>query len=93
MPNPTAPNAVIAPFWDQQVEEYRIGFSLRGQDTVVHGVVWPLLGAEDEAADVPAEIEAVLRECGVGDVRFLDHRFPLEYCDDCGAATRYDCGG
>lgn len=82
-----APNlvAVIAPFWDQQVEEYRIGFSLRGQDTVVHGVVWPLLGAEDEAADVPAEIEAVLRECGVGDVRFLDHRFPLEYCDDCGA--------
>ena len=82
-----APNlvAVIAPFWDQQVEEYRIGFSLRGQTTVVHGVVWPLLGAEDEVADVPAQIEAVLRECGVGDIRFLDHRFPLEYCDDCGA--------
>ncbi|MBR0564929.1 DUF2863 family protein [Azoarcus sp. L1K30] len=77
--------AVIAPFWDQQIEEYRIGFTLRGREDVVHGVVWPLLGTEDEAMDVPAAIEAVLRECGVGDVRVLDHRFPLEYCEDCGA--------
>ncbi|MDR1854326.1 MAG: DUF2863 family protein [Azoarcus sp.] len=77
--------AVIAPFWDEQIEEYRIGFTLDDDDEVVHGVVWPLLGAEDDAIDVPAEIEAVLRECGVGIVKVLDHRFPLEYCDDCGA--------
>jgi uncharacterized protein YuzB (UPF0349 family) len=27
----------------------------------------------------------VLREAGVKDVIFLDHHFPLEFCDDCGA--------
>lgn len=77
--------AIIAAFWDEQIEEYRIGFTLPNNDNVVHGVVWPLLGMEDEAGDVPAEIEAVLRECGVGVVKMLEHRFPLEYCDDCGA--------
>ncbi len=77
--------AVIAPFRDEEIEEYRIGFTMHGREDVLHGVVWPLLGAEDETIDVPAEIEAVLRECGVGEVRYLDHRFPLEYCEDCGA--------
>ena len=77
--------AVIAPFHDRELEEYRIGFSVRDREQVVHGVVWPLLGAEDEHTDIPAEIEAVLRDCGVTDIVFLDHRFPLEYCDDCGA--------
>ncbi len=77
--------AVIAPFWNRALEEYRVGLSLRGQDQVVLGVVWPLLGAEDEGADYPAQIEAVLRECGVNDIIVLDHEFPLEYCDDCGA--------
>ncbi|PTD98172.1 DUF2863 family protein [Pseudothauera lacus] len=76
--------AVIAPFHDQHLEEYRIGFTRQGQDQVVHGVVWPLLGAEDETTDCVAQIEGVLRECGVNEVIFLDHRFPLEYCDDCG---------
>lgn len=77
--------AVIAPFGDNLIEEYRIGFSLGARDEVVHGVVWPLLGSEDDSVDVPGEIDSMLRECGVGNVRFLDHRFPLEYCDDCGA--------
>ena len=77
--------AVIAPFWERTLEEYRIGFTVRGQDAVVHGVVWPLLGAEDENTDCAAQIETVLRESGVNDVVFLDHQFPMEYCDDCGA--------
>lgn len=77
--------AVIAPFWERQLEEYRIGFTVRGEDQVVHGVVWPLLGAEDDTSDSPAQIEALLRECGVADIVNLDHHFPLEYCDDCGA--------
>ncbi|MDR3088005.1 MAG: DUF2863 family protein, partial [Azoarcus sp.] len=77
--------AVIAPFWGDQIEEYRVGFTLSGEDNVVHGVVWPLLGFEDDAADVATEIEGVLRECGVGEVKILEHRFPLEYCEDCGA--------
>ncbi len=79
--------AVIAPFQDQDsdVGEYRVGFTQHGQDEVVHGVVWPLLGAEDEEADGPAQIEEVLRDCGVADIVNLEHRFPFEYCDDCGA--------
>lgn len=77
--------AVIAPFWERNLDEYRIGFTVRGQDAVVHGVVWPLLGAEDETTDCPAQIEAVLRESGVNDIVILDHQFPMEYCDDCGA--------
>jgi len=81
----TSLRAVIAPFSDNQVEEYRIGFTLSGRDEVVHGVVWPLLGDEGDAVDTPSEIETVLRECGVTDVLIHEHRFPLEYCDDCGA--------
>ncbi|HNQ75108.1 MAG TPA: DUF2863 family protein, partial [Pseudothauera hydrothermalis] len=77
--------AVIAPFYDQTLEEFRIGFTVQGSERVVHGVVWPLLGAEDENTDSAAQIEAVLRECGVTDIVNLDHRFPLEYCEDCGA--------
>jgi hypothetical protein len=77
--------AVIAPFFDRQLEEYRVGFTRGDANDVIHGVVWPLLDGEDEAAEAPAQIEAVLREAGVGEVLALDHRFPLEYCDDCGA--------
>ena len=77
--------AVIAPFWDRELEEYRIGFTTHDSDQVLHGVVWPLLGAEDEEADGTSQIEAVLRESGINDVLHLEHHFPLEYCDDCGA--------
>lgn len=76
--------AVVAPFWDRELEEYRIGFTLHGSEQVVHGVVWPLLGDETEASDCVAQIEAVLRESGVTDIVNLEHHFPLEYCDDCG---------
>jgi len=77
--------AVVAPFFERQVEEYRIGFTQRGQNDVVHGVVWPLLGAEDESSETLAEIETTLRACGIADIQILDNEFPMEYCDDCGA--------
>lgn len=77
--------AVVAPYYDRQLEEYRIGFTLGDAAEVVHGVVWPLLENEDEAAELPGQIESVLREAGLREVLVLDHRFPLEYCDDCGA--------
>ncbi len=77
--------AVLAPYHDRQLEEFRIGFTLSESSDVIHGVVWPLLEAEDEAADMPAQIEAVLREAGVRELVVLDQRFPIEYCDDCGA--------
>lgn len=77
--------AVVAPFHDHQLEEYRIGFTLRGASEVLHGVVWPLLDQEDEHHDIPGQIESTLREAGLSAVLLLDQRFPLEFCDDCGA--------
>jgi hypothetical protein len=77
--------AIVAPFYERQIEEYRIAFTQKDSDDVVHGVVWPLLGAEDEGSEVSQQIETALRECGVTDILQLDARFPLEYCDDCGA--------
>jgi len=77
--------AVVAPYYDRQLEEFRVGFTAGESADVIHGVVWPLLENEDEAAELPGQIEAVLHEAGVREVLVLDHRFPLEYCDDCGA--------
>lgn len=77
--------AIVAPFYDRQIEEYRIGFTTSTNKTVVHGVVWPLLGPEDDSGDVPAQIENALKDSGISRIEHLDNRFPLEFCDDCGA--------
>lgn len=76
---------VVGPCYDRRLEEYRVSFGPRDKDDIYHGVVWPLLGTEDEATEAASEIETVLRECGVKEVLFLDHHFPLEFCDDCSA--------
>ncbi|KPC50500.1 DUF2863 family protein [Amantichitinum ursilacus] len=77
--------AVIGPFQGKRLEEYRVGFLRRGEDKVLHGVVWPLLDGEDEHTDCVAEIEAVLKEIGIVDIMVHEHDFPLDYCDDCGS--------
>lgn len=77
--------AVAAPYYDRWLEEWRVGFGMAGNDQVVHGVTWPLLGDDDEHSDIGGEIEALLKDAGVGELRILDTRMPLEYCDDCGA--------
>jgi hypothetical protein len=83
---PEEMRAVIAPCYDQHLEEYRIGIAPRDRDNVAYqGVVWALLGAEDEHTDIVPQIDAVLRECGVKDIVALDHHMPMEFCDDCGA--------
>lgn len=81
---PSALRAVAAPFYDRRLEEWRVSFALQTGD-VVHGVVWPLLGAEDETTDSAGEIEQTLKAAGVGGVLVLQQRFVLEYCEDCGA--------
>lgn len=83
---PEETRAVIAPCYDKRLEEYRIGLAPRDHDNIAfHGVAWALLGEEDEHTDILSQIEAVLRECGLKDIVSLDHRMPLEFCDDCGA--------
>ena len=76
---------VVAPYYDQQLEEFRIGFLLKASGELAYGAVWPLIDGENENSDSASQIETVLREIGVSEVIVLDHRLPLEYCDDCGA--------
>jgi hypothetical protein len=76
-------SAVIAPYYDQHLEEYRIGFTWGDRSDVVHGVVWPMLGADDDK-DAVGVIETLLRESGITSVTVHDHRMPLEFCDECG---------
>lgn len=77
--------AVIAPFYDQWLEEYRISFTLKDRDEVLYGIVWALVGDEDENSDTVTQIETTLRECGIAHTTVLDNRFLLEYCEECGA--------
>lgn len=79
--------ATIAAFEDKRAAaepELRVGVSQTGNDdAVIEGVVWPLLGDDEERA--VDEIETALRALEIKRVTTHAQRFPLEYCDDCGA--------
>jgi hypothetical protein len=81
----SALKVVLAPFQEHDLMEFRVSFAIDESGEVAHGVVWPLLEGETDAAAAAAEIEAVLREAGVGEILTLEQTFPFEYCDDCGA--------
>lgn len=83
--SPESLRAMVGAFYDKRLEEYRIGFGPRDGDAVFHGVIWPLLGNEDENTDVVTEVENLLREAGVKEVIVHEQQFPFEFCDDCGA--------
>lgn len=83
--SPNRLRAVIAPFYDQWLEEYRVSFTLKDRDDVLYGIVWALVGDEDENSDTVTQIETTLRECGVAHTTLLENRFLLEYCEECGA--------
>jgi hypothetical protein len=101
--------AVIAGFGEEstdgQIDEYRIGFTMRQSSEVVYGIVWPLYGQEDESgtpmeggvAAVPVtpinEITAHLNEAGVAHIKRINERYVAEYCDDCGAPLFADPTG
>ncbi|HEX4859313.1 MAG TPA: DUF2863 family protein, partial [Usitatibacteraceae bacterium] len=79
--------AIISGVGGERVDEYRVAFTVRGKDDVVHGTVWPLYGREDDEAEPSpgTEIEAVLQECKVGEIVKLPGLFQPEFCEDCGA--------
>ncbi len=81
---PSSLQATVAAFEDKRVEEMRIGIGRIGNDdAVIEGVVWPLLGDDEDKA--LEEIDAALRALGISRTTSHSHRFPMEYCDDCGA--------
>jgi hypothetical protein len=64
--------------------EIRIGISpASDEDSVIEGVVWPLLGDDEEQGT--EDIEKAIRALGIARIVAHPQRFPLEYCDDCGA--------
>lgn len=102
--------AVIAGFGEEttdgQIDEYRVGFTLRQQSEVVYGIVWPLYGQEDEDGTpmegpvaggqqlTPVnEIIQHLNEAGIAHVKRINERYVAEYCDDCGAPLFADPTG
>ncbi|MGJ7914112.1 DUF2863 family protein [Massilia sp. LXY-6] len=102
--------AVIAGFGeevnDSQVDEYRVGFTLRQSPDVVYGIVWPLYGQEDEEGTPmegpvhggrpPAPIDEIvkhLNEMGIAHVKRIAEHYVAEYCDDCGAPLFADPSG
>ena len=102
--------AVVAGFGDEvsdaQVDEYRVGFTLRQSTDVVYGIVWPLYGQEDEEGtpmEGPThggrplapidEIVKHLNEVGITHVKRISERYVAEYCDDCGAPLFADPSG
>ncbi len=90
---PRALRAVIAGCGEHQVEEFRIGFTQKNENDVIYGCLWPLYGREEEIVE-PAEVAqpsteeqiiAVLKDCGVQDIRKLPGLLTPEFCEDCGA--------
>jgi len=76
--------AAFAPFYENELVEYRIGLTVGREDEVYHGVTWPIL-SEDDAETAPEQIREVLTQAGISQIFEHEHRFPLEFCDDCGA--------
>lgn len=78
-----------------RTDEYRIGFMLPEEPEVVYGVVWPLLGEEDDNTPIPSgpmagktqleTIVTLLQTTGIQKIRQHRERFAMEFCDDCGA--------
>jgi hypothetical protein len=103
--------AVIAGFGEEttdgQIDEYRVGFTLRQSPDVVYGIVWPLYGQEDEegtpmegpmmAGPAPVapinEITTHLNAAGIAHIKRINELYVAEYCDDCGAPLFADPTG
>ncbi|MFP3741048.1 DUF2863 family protein, partial [Burkholderia sp. SIMBA_019] len=47
--------AVVAGFGERRIDEYRVGFTRRGSNEVIYGVVWPLYGRENGEAGIDEE--------------------------------------
>jgi len=84
---PSSLSAAAGLFEDPQGNagaEVRIGIAkANDDDAVIEGVVWPLLG--DDEDQTMEDVEKALRALGVSRPIMHAHRFPLEFCDDCGA--------
>lgn len=91
--------AVVAGFGEEVVEEYRVGFTMRGEKEVIYGIVWPVYGREsgeidaEEKGNPVEQICEELRNAGVEDIFRHAALFDPEYCEDCGTPLYADRSG
>lgn len=100
---PAGLSCVVGAFGEEQADEYRISFSLKGSSEVVYGVIWPLYDRESVANDAlndlsddespMKKIADALHDAGVEDVFRHAMLFDPELCDDCGAPLFPDRSG
>jgi hypothetical protein len=100
---PAGLSCVVGAFGEEQADEYRISFSLKGSSEIVYGVIWPLYDRETVANDAlndlsddespMKKIADALRDAGVEDVFRHAMLFDPELCDDCGAPLFPDRSG
>ena len=92
---PNGLSCVVGAFGEEQADEYRISFSLKGSPDVMYGVIWPMYDRETVSNDALNDINDdespikkicdALKEAGVEDVFRHAVLFSPELCDDCGA--------
>ncbi|WP_422648331.1 DUF2863 domain-containing protein [Cupriavidus sp. H18C1] len=91
--------AVTAAFGEDEVEEYRVAFTMRGEKDVIYGIVWPVYGRESGEIDDSGQgnpLEQIceeLRNAGVDDIFRHASLFDPEYCEDCGTPLYADRSG
>ena len=100
---PAGLSCVVGAFGEEQADEYRISFSLKGSSEVVYGVIWPLYDRESVANDALNDLSEdespmkriadALHDAGVEDVFRHAMLFDPELCDDCGAPLFPDRSG
>lgn len=87
-----------------QVDELRVGFTLRDAPEIIYGVIWPLYQQEDEmnaligpnfpaSDEASGEIPSLLNESGIKRIQILEDIFEMEFCDDCQAPLFADAEG
>lgn len=85
--------ATIVACGEDVVEEYRIGFSTKDDDTVIYGCLWPILSKEESITELIDDslptisdiISAILTEENVNEIRRIPGLKHCDYCEDCGA--------
>ena len=100
---PAGLSCVVGAFGEEQADEYRISFSLKGSSEVLYGVIWPLYDRESVANDALNDLSEdespmkriadALHDAGVEDVFRHAMLFDPELCDDCGAPLFPDRSG
>lgn len=83
--NPEVIYGVVWPLYGQEDEE-------ETTTTTLEAVMAPESVAEELRTPIE-EIVALLRECGVTHIKRHNERFPMEFCEDCGAPLYPDADG